>query len=71
MDDAEREDFLGDRIVRLIVMKEYGEAADLLEEYRALRRKQGKVLPPEERGSLCEGCEDREDCSNAREGTAI
>lgn len=40
MTDEERMAMLQQRIVRLMRLYEFGEAADLLADYRALRRKQ-------------------------------
>lgn len=67
MTDAEREAMLGERICRLLDVREYGEAAELLGEYCEVRRRQGKLTPAEDRQSPCAECEERDGCEDAWE----
>lgn len=67
MNDAERETMLQQRIMRLIDAGEYAEAAEMVAEYCAVRARQGKIVPPEERRSPCEECPEREVCDDAWE----
>ena len=67
MTEREREEMLRERIGRLVEVREYGEAAELLGAYCDLRAGRGRVVPREDRRSPCAECEERDGCEDAWE----